>query len=233
MKVRLITAATLVVVLVGTVATLAWARGQADNTINACVAKNGDVSIPAGACKKGETPTSWSITGPAGPQGLQGPQGAQGAQGPAGASGGGATPADATQGSFTVTGAQGPITGDGPGGVMILIGLSHAIVSPRDAASGLPTGKRQHKPLTITKELDKSTPLLLRALVTNENLSAVTFTLTRNGSPYTTVKLTNASVASRTQTGGVEELEFTYQKIEWTWIDGGISAQDDWSTPVA
>ena len=30
------------------------------------------------------------------------------------------------------------------------------IVSPRDAASGLPTGKRQHKPITITKELDKS-----------------------------------------------------------------------------
>lgn len=36
-----------------------------------------------------------------------------------------------------------------------------AIVSPRDAASGLPTGKRQHKPVTIVKELDKSTPLLM------------------------------------------------------------------------
>jgi hypothetical protein len=32
------------------------------------------------------------------------------------------------------------------------------VVSPRDAASGLPTGKRQHKPLTITKEIDKSSP---------------------------------------------------------------------------
>jgi len=27
---------------------------------------------------------------------------------------------------------------------------SHEIVSPRDAASGLPTGKRMHKPLVIT-----------------------------------------------------------------------------------
>lgn len=30
-------------------------------------------------------------------------------------------------------------------------------------ASGLPTGKRQHKPMTITKELDKSTPILMQA----------------------------------------------------------------------
>lgn len=32
------------------------------------------------------------------------------------------------------------------------------VVSPRDPASGLPTGKRMHKPLTITKELDKMSP---------------------------------------------------------------------------
>ncbi len=30
-----------------------------------------------------------------------------------------------------------------------------AIVSPRDSASGLPTGKRMHKPFVITKELDR------------------------------------------------------------------------------
>lgn len=34
-----------------------------------------------------------------------------------------------------------------------------AKVSPRDSASWLATGKRQHKPFTITKEIDKSTPL--------------------------------------------------------------------------
>jgi type VI secretion system secreted protein Hcp len=25
-----------------------------------------------------------------------------------------------------------------------------------------------------------------------------------------------------------EEWSFTYQKIEWTWLDGGITASDDW-----
>jgi hypothetical protein len=29
-------------------------------------------------------------------------------------------------------------------------GTTHEIVSPRDSASGLPTGKRQHKPFVIT-----------------------------------------------------------------------------------
>ena len=28
-------------------------------------------------------------------------------------------------------------------------------------------------------------------------------------------------------------LEFTYQKIEWTWVDGGITASDDWEAPVS
>jgi type VI protein secretion system component Hcp len=34
------------------------------------------------------------------------------------------------------------------------------VASPRDAASGLPTGKRQHKPMTVTKPIETSAPLL-------------------------------------------------------------------------
>ena len=40
---------------------------------------------------------------------------------------------------------------------------THAVTSPRDAASGLPTGKRMHKPITITKTMDKSSPMLAKA----------------------------------------------------------------------
>jgi hypothetical protein len=43
-----------------------------------------------------------------------------------------------------------------------VINFEQEIVSPRDAASGLPTGKRQHKPFVITKELDKSSPVLAK-----------------------------------------------------------------------
>jgi type VI protein secretion system component Hcp len=36
------------------------------------------------------------------------------------------------------------------------------VVSPRDAASGQATGKRQHKPMTITKEMDAASPALVQ-----------------------------------------------------------------------
>jgi len=36
-------------------------------------------------------------------------------------------------------------------GKMEVYGFSHEVVSPRDAASGLPTGKRQHKPVRMSK----------------------------------------------------------------------------------
>ncbi len=108
--------------------------------------------------------------------------------------------------------------------------VSHEIVSPRDAASGLPTGKRQHKPITITMEIGPTTPLLLNALVTNENLTSVLIGLLRNGQTVETIKLTNASVSDYVEQGGNTLISFTYQKIEWTWTDGGITAQDDWET---
>ena len=50
--------------------------------------------------------------------------------------------------------------------------FTEGVVSPRDPASGLPTGKRSHKPLTITKQIDAASPLLYNACVTNENLTA-------------------------------------------------------------
>ena len=39
-------------------------------------------------------------------------------------------------------------------------GDAAGIVSPRDPASGLPTGKRQHNDIVITKPIDKASPQL-------------------------------------------------------------------------
>ena len=136
---------------------------------------------------------------------------------------------------------KGSVTQKGREGAIMVIAVSHEIVSPRDAASGLPTGKRMHKPFVITKEIDKSTPVLYRALASNENLSSAEFTFvdTVKGveTPVYTVKLTNANIASIRLIEGadgklVQEVTFTYQKIEWTWVDGGITAMDDWEAPV-
>jgi len=39
--------------------------------------------------------------------------------------------------------------------------VKQTITTPRDAASGLPTGKRQHKPVSLTKPIDKASPKLM------------------------------------------------------------------------
>ena len=56
---------------------------------------------------------------------------------------------------------------------------SHAVTSPRDAASGLPTGKRRHEPLVVTKPIDHVSRRLLAALLTDEVLPEVTLEIWR------------------------------------------------------
>lgn len=49
-------------------------------------------------------------------------------------------------------------------GAVVDAAYKHDVKSPRDAASGLATGKRMHKPMTITKEIDKATPMMGRTV---------------------------------------------------------------------
>ncbi len=139
---------------------------------------------------------------------------------------------------------QGGVTQKGREGSIEVISLEHQIISPRDPASGLPTGKRQHGTVKITKELDKSSPLLHQAMTNNENLTNVTIQFWRpNGATgqeiqHYTVTLINASVSSirlwkpntkdpsAASSPDMEEIQFTYQRIVWTWVDGGISSED-------
>ena len=144
---------------------------------------------------------------------------------------------------------KGSVTQKGRENKIMVIAVSHDVISPRDAASGLPTGKRMHKPYVITKELDKASPLLYNALVNNENITEWELQYwqpspTGVEKQHYTVKLTNANIASISQRmpnnkhpdlmkfETYEEVAFTYQKIEWTWVDGGITAMDDWESPV-
>jgi len=145
---------------------------------------------------------------------------------------------------------EGSVTQKGREKSVMVIAFSHEIVSPRDPASGLPTGKRMHKPLTITKEVDRSTPLFYNALVNNESLTDVKIKFWRPSATgaetqFYTIELTNATVASMAtrmlnnkhpdlmKYAEFDEISFTYQKITWTITDGGVTAMDDWETPVS
>jgi len=150
---------------------------------------------------------------------------------------------------------KGSVTQKGREGTVAVIAVSHSIVSPRDAASGLPSGKRMHKPLVITKELCQADPLFYNALCQNENLPTwnlqfwTTAYQDRTQSTGTemqhyTIDLVNASICSidfrmannkhpeLMKFNEWQEIAFVYQKITWTWVKGGITASDDWESPM-
>lgn len=139
---------------------------------------------------------------------------------------------------------KGGVTMKGRENTLRVLSMTHTIVSPRDPASGLPTGKRQHKPITMIVEIDRAAPLLHNALVSNETLTSLELKFWAPsvgkvaGSETQTysIRLSNANISElRTIKSAdpgapdVLEVSFTYQKIEWAWTDGGISATDDWS----
>ncbi len=139
------------------------------------------------------------------------------------------------KGSSTIKGREGKI---------VVIAANHEVLSPKDSTTGFPSGKHMHRPFVITKEVDKSTPLLYNMFVKNE--IAVTWILqfyqpTTQGAEkqYYTVQLTNATITDiafkmennknpeLAKYAEYETISFMYQKIEWLYVDGGIEAIDD------
>ena len=144
---------------------------------------------------------------------------------------------------------KGGVTQRGREGSIQVLQINHDIISPRDPASGLPTGRRQHKPIIVTIPLDQSIPLLYNVLCTNENLTSFELKYWAAGNPAQigtgpesaifSIKLTNANIADIDQFAEKDQagishqyfkISFSYQKIEWTWTHGGITASDDWET---
>ena len=150
---------------------------------------------------------------------------------------------------------KGSVTQRGREGRIMVIAAEHEVTTPRDAASGLPTGKRMHKPYVITKEIDVASPRLYAALVNNETLPtwelqfwAPSISAVGGGGTEVqnyTVRLTNASICDirfhmlnnknpeLTRYAEYEEIAFTYQKIEWIWVAGGVSTSDEWEAQTA
>jgi type VI secretion system secreted protein Hcp len=147
---------------------------------------------------------------------------------------------------------QGKIEGSclikGREGTIQVQAYDYSIDLPKNPQSGLPTGRRVHNPITITKEIDKSSPKLFQALCTGEQMTKVTLDWYRinpqgKEEKYYTTELENATIVSmRTwmpnilrpedrQMGHMEDVSFAFEKIIVTWVDGGISGEDSWINP--
>jgi type VI secretion system secreted protein Hcp len=147
---------------------------------------------------------------------------------------------------------QGKIVGscdqEGREGTILVQALDHEVSIPRDAQTGLATGKRVHHPLTVLKALDRSTPLLYQALTSGEHMKSVEIKWYRIDSGgaeehYFTTRLEDAIIVSirpiiknclepaSQDLPHLEEVAFTYRKAIWRWEPDGIESEDDWRAP--
>ncbi|AOJ73472.1 MULTISPECIES: Hcp family type VI secretion system effector [Burkholderia] len=143
---------------------------------------------------------------------------------------------------------EGSVDIQGHEGKILIQAVEHTIEIPKSPQTGLPTGKRIHGPMTLTKEIDKSSPKLSQALASGEQMKSVAlefYRILKEGKEehYYTVKLENAILTSirswtpnclvldNKQLGHMEDVSFTYEKITWTYVPDGIEAEDSWRAP--
>ena len=124
--------------------------------------------------------------------------------------------------------------------------LQTGVETAREKGSGMATGRRTHKPLIIRKRIDKSSPLLMKALCSNEVVAGEFkfFRPNPTGDGTTqhfySIEIGEGRIASITQTSPdsfdpalsnqpeMEEVGFVFHNITWTYTDGGISHHDNW-----
>jgi type VI secretion system secreted protein Hcp len=138
---------------------------------------------------------------------------------------------------------QGDIKGEsyrkGLEGKIRLLDFELSAIAPRDLATGIATGKRQHQPFAFETEVGSATPLLMQACVNNEVLTDVKIGVYKHDakgqeSNYLNVHFVNATVSKYDLTGNppdadypIARFEITFQKVEVE-VEKKMMA-DDWT----
>lgn len=131
---------------------------------------------------------------------------------------------------------------------IMVYAFEHELSIPYDRQSTEATGERTHHPLTITKKIDKSSPLLAQALTQNERMTNATLKFYRPNpigdgtrQQYYTIKLQSARIVSikpsmpnmlipeNSNLTEMEKVSFAYRTIIWTYEPTGIEHQDTWA----
>jgi len=134
-------------------------------------------------------------------------------------------------------------------GSIALLTVEHAIVSPRDVATGMARGKRQHQSISFTKETDGTSPLFAQFIGTNELLKTVDFFFfgQEGPSPLTAgretllyrislkkafvsrlelVGLTDEAAKDANRFPLTERISLVYDSIRWEWTTPTKSFDD-------
>lgn len=142
------------------------------------------------------------------------------------------------------------ITSMGRANSIECVAYTDHVATQRRAERGLSTGRRVHDPIVVTKRIDRSTPLLLKALCQNEVIEA-DFKFYRpspsgDGSTehFQTVEIREARIVDiRREVQNIldpslqlfptlESVSFMFSSIEVRYEPDGVSHQDVWTEQV-
>ncbi len=130
------------------------------------------------------------------------------------------------------------------------VGFEDGVWTPRDQKTGRVSGRRVYEPLRITKRVDRSTPLLAKALSQNEKIEAEFkfyrpcigaggeehfFTIKIDEGRIASIKrlIPNLFEAGNDDMPMTEEVTFVFHDITWTYEIGGATHTDHWSAERA
>lgn len=124
-----------------------------------------------------------------------------------------------------------------------------SVRTAREAANGMATGMRSYEPIWLVKRIDKSSPLLAKALSQNEVIEGeFRFYRPNLGSGATehffTIQISEGRIASIRRRSPdasdpttlaeppTEEVAIIFGRIIWTYEPYGIEHEDHWSNQV-
>ena len=114
----------------------------------------------------------------------------------------------------------------------------NAGTTARGATAGRAAMRRVSDPVVIVRNEDEASPFFVKAAASGETLTSVVFEFKRtvgtSTEVYQTVTLTNATISSVREINGngghqMQEVSFTFQKIEYSNKDGAAAAPASWN----
>ncbi|MHC8314058.1 Hcp family type VI secretion system effector [Pseudomonas sp. LB3P31] len=130
-------------------------------------------------------------------------------------------------------------------GSIEVLAHDHKISIATDDNTGKLKGTRVHGPIVFTKEIDASSPLIYKAVTTGQTIKFAEFKWYRTNddgveTEYYRVELEGVKIVkvagkmydvkdpSKEKHNHLEEIEFRYEKITWTYVEGTLKHSDSW-----
>ena len=127
-------------------------------------------------------------------------------------------------------------------GSIELKSFSHGVTIPVDPSWGKLTGTRVHRPITVVKEFDQTTPILYRAVCEGRTLKTAIikmYQIQESGieSEYFNIVLENVKITTISpylapngmSSTHLETIELRYEAITWKYTEGNIIYRDIWN----